>query len=384
MRIAVSGLDIAELRGAARAPKEEIPVWDLAVRAFHWLLAGSVAGALFTGFFGGATAIDLHIILGSAIALLLTFRAIWGFTGSTYARFRTFAPTPASFIRHARELLRGGAPRHLGHNPIGSAMILALLATLAAILVTGVAVLGGAVKEGPVAPFLSFTAAVQVKEIHELLAVLLMGLVGLHLAGILAESLRTRVNLVRVMVTGRTAAHPSAVEAAPMLPRPLFAATVFAVFAVCAGGAIAYFSLLPVPGVPNKPLDAAYAKECGSCHSPHHPSVAPAATWAAIMAGLGSHFGENASLDAALTARLTAYLADNAAEKWDTWPANRLRAASEQNSLRITETRGWKRLHRELPGDVFKSKAVGGKLNCSKCHRDAETGRFAPRAIAVP
>ena len=81
---------------------------------------------------------------------------------------------------------------------------------------------------------------------------------------------------------------------------------------------------------------------------------------------------------------MSAYLADNAAEKWDTWPANRLRAVSEQNPLRITDTRGWKRLHRGLAGDVFKSKAVGGKLNCSKCHRDAETGRFAPRAIAIP
>ena len=380
----MTGLAISDEGGAAYTLGTEFPVWDRAVRTFHWLLVATVAGALLTGFFGGATAIDPHVILGTSVALLLTFRAIWGFTGSTLARFSSFAPTPASFLHHARELLRGGAPHYLGHNPIGSAMILALLATLAAITGTGVIVLGGIVKEGPLAPFLSFTAAVEVKEVHELLAFLLMSLVGLHLAGILAESWRTRENLVRAMVTGRKPACTGVAEAALTPPHPAVAAIAFTALTACAGAGIAYFSLLPPFGVPDKPLDAAYAKECGSCHSAHHPSVAPAATWTAIMPGLDSHFSENASLDATLTARLTAYLTDNAAEKWDTSPANRLRAASEQNPLRITDTRGWKRLHRGLPDDVFKSKAVGGKLNCSKCHRDAETGRFAPRAIAIP
>ena len=380
----VTGLNITYQSSRACEPETQILVWDRAVRIFHWLLAGTVAGALLTGLCGGTTAIDLHVILGTLIALLLTFRMIWGFTGSTYARFSSFAPTPVSVLRHTGELLRGGAPQHLGHNPIGSAMILALLAALAAIIGTGVVVLGGVVKEGPLSPFLSFTAAVEVKEVHELLAFLLIGLVGLHLAGILAESWRTHQNLVHSMVTGRKPARSGTVEAAAARPRPMYAAIAFIGLAACAGGAIAYLSLLPAFGVPDKPLDTAYTKECGSCHSAHHPSVAPAATWTAIMTGLDSHFGENASLDAAFTARLSAYLADNAAEKWDTWPANRLRAASEQNPLRITDTRGWKRLHRGLPDEVFKSRAVGGKLNCSKCHRDAETGRFAPRAIAIP
>jgi cytochrome b len=369
---------------AASAPKAEIRVWDPALRLFHWLLAGTVAGAALTGFSGGATSLDLHIISGTAIALLLTFRVIWGFTGPDYARFRSFVPAPASFLHHARELLRGGASDYLGHNPVGSAMILALLAVLAAIIGTGVAVLGGVVKEGPLAPFLSFTAAGQVKEIHELLAFLLLGLVALHLAGVLGESWRTRENLIRAMVTGYKHAREGAVAAAAVRTRPLTAAFAFVGLTACAGAAIAYFSLMPAFGVPDKPMDTAYAKECGSCHSPHHPSVAPAATWTAIMSGLDSHFGENASLDPALTAQLSTYLADNAAEKWDTWPANRLRAVPEQNPLRITDTRGWKRLHSDLPDDVFKSKAVGGKLNCSKCHRDAEAGRFNPRAIAIP
>ena len=370
--------------GAASASGAAIPVWDRAVRLFHWLLAASVAGAALTGFFGGARWLDPHVILGTAIALLLAFRIVWGFTGPAYARFRSFVPSPAGVLRHARELAGGQASHYTGHNPIGSAMIVTLLAVLAAIAGTGVIVLGGIVKEGPLAPFLSFTAAAGVKEVHELLAFLLLGLIGLHVAGVLAESWRTRENLIRAMLTGRKSVRPGAVAAAAVPPRPLSAAIAFLALAALAGGAIAHFSQLPALGVPAQPLDAAYAKECGSCHSAHHPSLAPAATWTAIMAGLDGHFGENASLDAATAARFTAYLTENAAEKWDTWPANRLRTASEQHPLRITDTRGWKRLHRGLPDEAFKSKAVGGKLNCTKCHRDAESGRFAPRAIAIP
>ena len=102
------------------------------------------------------------------------------------------------------------------------------------------------------------------------------------------------------------------------------------------------------------------------------------------MGGLDSHFGENAGLDAALTAQLSAYLADNAAEKWDTWPANRLRAASEQIPCASPIPAAGNACTAAWPMTCSKSKAVGGKLNCSKCHRDAETGRFAPRAIAIP
>ena len=380
----MSQLDIAEKSGGASTPEAGIPVWDRGVRAFHWLLVLAVGGAAATGFFGDADGIDFHAILGAAIALLLVFRLVWGFTGSTYARFGSFAPTPARFIGHARELMAGHAPHHTGHNPVGSAMIFALFVTLVAILGTGTAVLGGMVKEGPLAPFLSFATAAEIKEAHEFLAFLLVGLVALHVAGVLAESLRVRENLARAMVTGLKAVRAGAVQAVPASARPLLAAVAFLALAGSAGGAIAHFSLMPGFGVPDKPLDAAYAKECGRCHSAHHPSVAPAATWTAIMKGLGSHFGENASLDPAQTARLTAYLTDNSAEKYDTWPANRFRAPSQENPLRITDTGGWKRTHRELPSEVFKAKAVGGKLNCSKCHRDAESGHFAPRAIKIP
>jgi cytochrome b len=362
----------------------KIAVWDRAVRIFHWLLVLSVLTAAATGFLGGKRTLDIHLIAGTLIGALIIFRLIWGFSGSTYARFGSFVCSPLESLRHARGLMRGRASHHIGHNPVGTAMILALLAVLTAIIVTGVIVLGGVVKEGPLAPFLTFTTAFSFREAHELLAFALLGLVALHVIGVLAESWRTRESLVRAMVTGTKLARPDAEAAAPADARPVFATAAFASIGGGAAILIAYLSMQPAFGVPTAPLDAVYAKECGSCHTPHHPSLASAATWGAVMRGLDNHFGENASLTPDVTAKLAAYMINNAAEKWDTWPANRLRIADAAEPLRITATKGWKRFHHHLPDALFKAKAVGGKLNCAKCHGDAETGRFAPRAIDIP
>jgi cytochrome b len=379
-----TGHDLGEeeaMREIRDINEPKIAVWDRAVRIFHWLLVLSVVVAAYTGFFGDKRTLDIHLISGTLIGALIVFRLIWGFSGSTYARFGSFVCSPLETLRHVRDLMRGRASHHIGHNPVGTAMILALLAVLTAIIVTGVIVLGGVVK---VPPFLTFTTAFSLREVHQLLAFALVGLVALHVIGVVAESLRTHESLARAMVTGTKLDRPGAEAAAPAIARPAFATAAFAGIGGGAAILIAYLSLQPAFGVPTAPLDAAYIKECGSCHSPHHPSVASASTWSALMGKLDDHFGENASLSPELTARLTAYMTDNSAEKWDTWPANRLRVADTAEPLRITATRGWKRFHKHLPAEFFKAKAVGGKLNCSKCHADAETGRFAPRAIDVP
>jgi cytochrome b len=361
-----------------------IPVWDRGVRVFHWLLVACVAGTLATGFLGETWLVDAHVILGSALAALLIFRVIWGFTGSTYARFSSFVCRPSTALAHVRDLVCGRAEHHVGHNPVGAMMILGLLAVLAALVATGVIVLGGVIKEGPLASITTYAIGRPAKEVHELLAFALLGLVALHITGVITEGLRTRENLVRAMLTGTKRAEPHAITASVKRAHPWIAGGLsLATLALVAGGVL-HLSQLPALGVPAAPLDAAYVRECKSCHAPHHPSLASAATWSGVMSRLDDHFGDNASLEPDLTANLTQYLTANAAEHWDTMAANLLLSPSAAEPLRITATEGWRRIHREIPDDVFKRKSVGGKLNCAGCHGDADTGRFAPRAISIP
>ncbi|MEZ5667884.1 MAG: cytochrome b/b6 domain-containing protein [Alphaproteobacteria bacterium] len=165
-----------------------VRVWDPAVRLFHWGLAASFAVAWISAEEWQA----LHEWAGYAAGALIAFRLVWGVVGTRYARFAHFVPTPRGALGYLRAIAGGREARHLGHNPAGGAMIVALLVAMAGLCLTG---------------WMQTTDAWWgvrwVKQTHELLANGLLALVGLHVAGVLLASLRHRENLVRAMVTGR-------------------------------------------------------------------------------------------------------------------------------------------------------------------------------------
>ena len=362
----------------------QIAVWDLGVRLFHWLLVGTVVAALITGYFAPKPWLDVHVAFGTAVAALIVFRLVWGFAGSTHARFASFVVGPGVVVRHVRTLLAGRAGRHIGHNPVGAMMIVVLLLVLGVLTATGTIALGGALKQGPLAPFTSFATGSGAKKIHEALAAGLLGLIMLHVTGVMIESFRARENLVKSMLTGRKAIAGSRTARAIVPGRPRLAAAVLAAIAIGVVPWIVHYARLPGLGTPGAALDPVYAKECGACHTAYHPSLAPAATWRAVIAGLDDHFGDNASLDGPVAGRLLGYLTANSAEHWDTKAANRFRMPGETEPLRITALPAWKRVHRGIPETAFNVKAVGGKFNCAACHGDAASGRFAPQDIAFP
>ncbi len=364
-------------------PADIVRVWDPALRAFHWLLVLCAAIALLTGFVAPQTRLRPHLFCGCAIAVLLGSRFVWGLLGGTYARFTSFAYRPRTVLSYLRALVAGSAPRHLGHNPLGSTMIYALLTVLTAILVSGVVALGGVVKEGPLRAFVGFDAASFWLSCHNVLAVLLSVMIGAHVGGVLLESRRTSENLVAAMVSGRKAAD-GAVPATPVAGRPWLAGAILAGLIAAASAGIAHLSRLPARGVPPATLDPTYTLQCGACHMAYPPSLAPAASWRGLLADLQHHFGADASLSPDLVGHIGMYLLANSAEHWDTLAAHMLRKTDPAAPSRITATPFWQEMHSAIPPSVFASPRVVRKSACDACHHDAETGRFAPQAIDVP
>lgn len=360
-----------------------VPVWDIATRGFHWLLVAAVLVAGVTGFISGMPALGMHLIAGITIALLVGFRLVWGVLGPTYARFANFAFAPRSVLNHVQELCDGHGRRHVGHNPLGAMMVFALLGVLTMIVLTGVIALGGMFKQGPLAAFASFAAGWRWLGVHQALAVALLMMLGLHLAGVMFETLRARENLVAAMITGAKSADPPGCEALPRRGHPIVAAAITLVLAAIVTWGVTRLSAMPTP-LPPATLDPAYAEQCGACHVAYSPSLNPTSVWNAIMADLGHHFGQDASLSAAHVAQIRAYLDANSAEHWDTLPANRLRLRDPADPLRITATPFWRHMHASIPARVFASRAVGSRGACDSCHRDAATGRFAPQLIEIP
>lgn len=162
-------------------------IWDLPVRAFHWILAGSFTGAYLLA--ESERLRNIHVMFGYTVLGLVAFRLLWGFIGTRYARFGSFAFRPAQVLAYLRSLPDRARARHLGHNPAGSVAIWVIL---------GLAVLTGA------SGYLTFNeiGGDVLEEAHEVFANAWLLVVFAHVAGVVVESLLHHENLAGAMVTG--------------------------------------------------------------------------------------------------------------------------------------------------------------------------------------
>lgn len=173
--------------GERGAPGVRILVWDLPVRVFHWTLAASFAGAWLTA---ESERLALwHMSFGFTLMGLLLFRLFWGVAGTRHARFASFVAGPGRVLRYLRALLSRQPEHSVGHNPAGALAIVLLLGLGLTTAATGALYwqdLGGEAFE----------------ELHEALATLMLGVVGVHVAGVLLSSVLHHENLVGAMVSG--------------------------------------------------------------------------------------------------------------------------------------------------------------------------------------
>ena len=165
-----------------------VAVWDPLVRIFHWSLVGLFAFAFLTG----DEWQQPHELAGYAIAGLIAVRLVWGIIGTRHARFANFVYGPSTVAGFVADTLRMKARRYLGHNPAGGLMVIALMLAIIVISVSGWMMTLDA-----------FWGLDWVEELHEAAAFAALGLIALHLGGVLVASLEHGENLVRAMVTGR-------------------------------------------------------------------------------------------------------------------------------------------------------------------------------------
>jgi cytochrome b len=179
--------------------KPGVRVWDLPTRVFHWAMVALVALSFLTINLGDEWA-QWHFYSGYTILTLVAFRIVWGFVGGRYARFGSFLFGPAAIL----STLKGepGAPRTLGHNPLGSLSVFALLAVLGMQAVLGLFANDEDAGAGPLAKFVSTGLSERLTSLHRLNADLIIALVTLHVLAILYYLLRRRENLIRPMLTG--------------------------------------------------------------------------------------------------------------------------------------------------------------------------------------
>ncbi|MBC3918284.1 cytochrome b/b6 domain-containing protein [Undibacterium sp. CY18W] len=169
-------------------PVRDVPVWDLAVRLIHWILVFSIGAAWFTsGQIGVA-----HEYAGYGAGMLVVARLVWSGIGNRYARFGQFLKSLPVTLDYVRQVMLGKAPRYIGHNPLGGWMVVALLSCVALLVLTGWA-MGTDLLWGYAWPV----------RMHVTIAWIMVGLIALHVAGVLFTSWQHRENLPKAMLTGK-------------------------------------------------------------------------------------------------------------------------------------------------------------------------------------
>lgn len=175
---------------------QRILVWDLPTRIFHWALVLCVVGSFVSVKIGG-NAMIWHGRFGVTVVGLLAFRLVWGFVGSTYARFAQFVRGP----RAIKDYLQGRWQGE-GHNPLGALSVLAMLGTLLVLVATGLFANDDIAFEGPLYALVGKEFSDRMAGIHRVIEPLTILLVLAHLAAIAFYVRVRKETLVMPMITG--------------------------------------------------------------------------------------------------------------------------------------------------------------------------------------
>jgi cytochrome b len=170
---------------------KKLLVYDLPTRIFHWLFAGLFVTAILV-----AKTIDddspiysYHMLAGLLLSFTVLLRLVWGFIGTKYARFSSFALHPTNLIRYVKGIVRGDKRRWAGHNPASSWATVVMM-----IFALGLGVTGYLMAHGQKQSF---------EDIHELLANGFLTVAILHVAGVLRHARQHRDGITLAMMDGQ-------------------------------------------------------------------------------------------------------------------------------------------------------------------------------------
>lgn len=182
-------------------PQVDIKVWDVPTRLFHWLVVVLLVFQAVTGYIGGEI-MRWHVISGYAMLTLIVYRILWGFVGSTHARFASFIAGPAATLRFAKRLFSREAVPQVGHNPLGGWNVIILVTCLALQVFSGLFANDGLATEGPLASLVSIDVSTILSHFHRWNLKVLLVLSGLHVIAVLYHELFKKERLTRAMFTG--------------------------------------------------------------------------------------------------------------------------------------------------------------------------------------
>jgi cytochrome b len=205
-----------------------VRIWDLPTRVFHIALALSVAGLVVTGEVG-ASALQIHFLLGYLVLVLVLFRLIWGVFGGHWSRFANFVPSPSKLYAYIQALRAKQAADHIGHNPLGALSVIAMLSILLLQVLSGLMSDDDISNSGPWSALVPSDWVTLATQYHgDIGKVLLIILVTLHVATVLYFKLVKKQDLITPMINGDKVLPTQMPDSRDTLTSRLFALSILA------------------------------------------------------------------------------------------------------------------------------------------------------------
>ena len=201
-------------------PQTRLKVWDLPIRAFHWLLAGLVSYQLFSALSEGGPE-ELHLTIGYILMALIIFRVLWGIFGSHTAQFTQFLLPPSKVFDYLKRAER--SPQSPGHNPLGGYSVLLMLTLVSIQIATGLLCDDEIMLSGPLSQYFSQTTISISNQIHAINAKLLIVFIGVHTMAIFWYQIIKRIDLITPMITGFSRSIEDSKAHDPVFEKPILA-----------------------------------------------------------------------------------------------------------------------------------------------------------------
>ncbi len=369
---------------------------DGMTKSYIWPLFNRVSHILMILFFAACYLladddyISYHVAFGLSFGVVILFRVIWGYLGPKHSKFKDFNFRVADLKEYLLSPF-SKTKEYLGHNPASSYAIVAMIILAFLSILSGLLYYGIEENHG-IFSFLNsqfFKKMELFEELHELFANLLLGVIGIHIAGTLIDKFIKKGDAIDSMVDGYKKTSQE------MNIRINIFQKLLGVIFILASLYTLYYLVFTKDNIfvasANIKQDYAmlhqdFSKECGSCHITYPPFLLPKSSWTLMMSDLENHFGDDASIDKETNLSILSFLNENSAETSSQKAAFKiLKSLKENNStIAITKTPYWEKKHRKIEKDVFANVKIKSKANCKACHTDIENGLIEKHLIKVP
>lgn len=172
----------------------EIKVFDIPTRMFHWAFAISIVMAFSIGKFADddSPIYPFHMFFGAMAITAVLFRIVWGIIGTKYARFSAFNLNPFALPAYLKSAFDKNAPASAKRNPASSIAAIGMMIFGILIPLSGYGMLTATTRE----------QGGQFHEIHETFATLIILIALVHIAGVIVYKVVKGENLGLAMLNG--------------------------------------------------------------------------------------------------------------------------------------------------------------------------------------